>query len=75
MEKKIPSQLTLQQLKVLKLTFKGYTNKQISDTLFISVLTVKRHKQDIMKALHLTGKQALRIFLNELSTEDFPEIS
>ncbi len=73
MNKKITSHLTFQQIKVLKLCFKGLSNKEISDTLFISVLTVKRHKQDIAKALNLKGKQAFRMFVNELTADDFPE--
>lgn len=75
MNKKITSHLTFQQIKVLKLCFKGLSNKEISEILFISVFTVKRHKQDIAKALHLKGKQGFRLFIHQLSAEDFPENS
>lgn len=75
MNKKKISQLTFQQIKVLKLCFKGLSNKEIAEALFISVLTVKRHKQDISKTFSIKGKQAFRIFINELSNEDFPENS
>jgi DNA-binding NarL/FixJ family response regulator len=39
------------------------TNKQIAEQLFISVSTVKRHRQDIMGQVGIKGKLAMRIFL------------
>jgi DNA-binding NarL/FixJ family response regulator len=60
---KLPPSITNQQLKVLELSAKGLTNKQIAEQLFISVSTVKRHRQDIMGQVGIKGKLAMRIFL------------
>ena len=60
---KLPPSITNQQLKVLELSAKGLTNKQIAELLFISVSTVKRHRQDIMGQVGIKGKLAMRIFL------------
>jgi DNA-binding NarL/FixJ family response regulator len=60
---KLPPTITNQQLKVLELSAKGLTNKQIAELLFISVSTVKRHRQDIMMQVGIKGKLAMRVFL------------
>lgn len=60
---KLPPTITNQQLKVLELSAKGLSNKQIADNLFISVSTVKRHRQDIMSQVGIKGKLEMRIFL------------
>lgn len=59
----LPPTITNQQLKVLELSAKGLSNKQIADYLFISVSTVKRHRQDIMSQVGIKGKVEMRIFL------------
>ncbi len=59
----LPPTITNQQLKVLELSAKGLSNKQIADSLFISVSTVKRHRQDIMSQVGIKGKVEMRIFL------------
>lgn len=59
----LPPTITNQQLKVLELSAKGLSNKQIADSLFISVSTVKRHRQDIMSQVGIKGKLEMRIFL------------
>lgn len=66
MQKEILDQLTKQQIKVLKFCFEGYSNKEIADKLFISIKTVKRHKQDIMRTFKLKGQKEFRTFLNTI---------
>lgn len=63
---KLPATITNQQLKVLELSAKGLSNKQIAELLFISVSTVKRHRQDIMAQVGIKGKIEMRIFLRSV---------
>lgn len=51
--------LTSREEEILRLTAMGYTNKEISEQLFISVKTVENHKSSIMKKLHLTNRAEL----------------
>ena len=53
-EKKVP--LTPQESIVLKYLEKGYTNKEISDELHISLFTVKNHVSSIMRKLNVTRR-------------------
>ncbi len=48
------SQLTKREKEILKLIALGYTSHDISDRLYISKLTVKTHRQNIMKKLDIT---------------------
>ena len=66
---KLPPTITNQQLRVLELSAKGLSNKQIADNLFISVSTVKRHRQDIMSQVGIKGKIEMRIFLRNFLLE------
>jgi DNA-binding NarL/FixJ family response regulator len=45
--------LSTREIEVLKLFGQSYTNKEIADTLFISVRTVESHKNNVMKKLNL----------------------
>lgn len=51
--------LTSREEEILRLTARGYTNREISDQLFISVKTVENHKSSIMKKLRLTNRAEL----------------
>lgn len=51
--------LTSREEEILRLTARGYTNKEISEQLFISVKTVENHKSSIMKKLQLTNRAEL----------------
>lgn len=51
--------LTSREEEILRLTARGYTNKEISEQLFISVKTVENHKSSIMKKLRLTNRAEL----------------
>lgn len=53
------SLLTAREEEVLRLTARGYTNKEISNKLFISVKTVENHKTSLMKKLHMTTRAEL----------------
>ena len=54
--------LTLRELEVLRLVAAGRSNREIADTLFISVPTVKRHLTNIMGKLGLPSRSALTAF-------------
>ncbi len=51
--------LTPRELEVLKLIAEAYTSKQIADTLFISVKTVDRHRQNILDKLGMSDRVEL----------------
>ncbi|WP_217589773.1 response regulator [Lentibacillus saliphilus] len=56
---KSQSVLTLREQEIVRLTILGYTNKQISEKLFISPKTVENHKANIMQKLNLEKKSEL----------------
>lgn len=57
--------LTKRELEVVNLIQKGFSNKQISDTLYISDHTVKTHILNIFKKVDVTSRTSL---LNKLNT-------
>jgi DNA-binding NarL/FixJ family response regulator len=57
--------LTERELDVLKLLVKGMTNKQISDNLCISILTVQTHRKNMYQKLQLKGVNELVAFAYE----------
>ncbi|WP_339226061.1 response regulator transcription factor [Oceanobacillus sp. FSL K6-2867] len=51
--------LSSRELEVLQLVAKGMSNREISDTLFISEHTVKSHLKNILSKLHLDNRVQL----------------
>ncbi len=51
--------LTDREREILKLVAEGYTNREIAETLFISVKTVETHKANIMEKLNLHKRAEL----------------
>ena len=51
--------LTPRELEVLKLIAEAYTSKQIATTLFISIKTVERHRQNILDKLGMRDRVEL----------------
>ena len=54
--------LTAAERRVLRLIAEAKSNKEIAETLFISVRTVEHHRSNICSKLGLTGKNALLAF-------------
>ena len=54
--------LTTREKEVLKLVAEGYKNREISDYLCISVRTVQKHRDNLMKKLDLHSAAELTIF-------------
>ncbi len=54
--------LTIREREVLKLVAEGYKNREISDYLCISVRTVQKHRDNLMKKLNLHSAAELTIF-------------
>ncbi|WP_042352609.1 response regulator [Bacillus massiliigorillae] len=57
--KRKTSILSAREKEVVRLTILGYTNKQMSEKLLISVKTVENHKANIMQKLNLKKKSEL----------------
>jgi len=55
MGKEKPELLSMREKEVLQLLAEGKSNKDIADLLFISIHTVRRHRENIMKKLNLKG--------------------
>lgn len=53
------SELTPREREVLTYIAEGYSNKEIADTLVISVKTVDRHRENIMRKLNLHNRVEL----------------
>ena len=56
MGKEKPELLSMREKEVLQLLAEGKSNKDIADLLFISIHTVRRHRENIMKKLNLKRK-------------------
>jgi len=54
--------LTASERRILRLIAEARSNKEIAETLFISVRTVEHHRSNICSKLGLTGKNALLTF-------------
>lgn len=59
---KLPEELTKRELEVVQLVAHGMTNKQIAESLFISVKTVETHKSHILDKLGLSNSGELMKF-------------
>jgi len=57
--------LSPQELKVLSLVAKGYTNREIAEALFISDNTVRSHLHRIMQKLEVSNRQRAMVFAIE----------
>lgn len=47
--------LTLREREVIKLVAEGKSSREIADLLHISIFTVRRHRENIIRKLHLNG--------------------
>ena len=61
--------LTLRELRIIKLAQEFLTNKEIADQLQINVSTVKCHRRNIMKKLGLKGKSEFVKYLHLIMTK------
>ena len=57
--------LSPRELDVLRLVAQGYTNRQIADTLHLSVRTVENHRANLMDKLHLRSRVELVRYATE----------
>lgn len=58
----IPENLNERELAIIKLVGEGKTNKEIADTLYLSIGTVKNHLTTILQKLELRDRTQLAIF-------------
>lgn len=57
--------LTSREREILKLVGEGYKNREIADDLFISLKTVEKHRENLMKKLDLHTASALTAYAIE----------
>jgi len=57
---------TSREIEILRLAKNAYSCKEIADLLFISELTVRKHRQNILSKIGCTGKKEFRKFLREI---------
>jgi DNA-binding CsgD family transcriptional regulator len=56
-------ELTEQEMKILVMVTKDLTNQEIAETLFITEMTVKTHRQNITRKADVKGKTQIRKFI------------
>ncbi len=64
-DKDLIEQLTPREIEVLRYIAKGYANRQIAETLNISVRTVESHRANLMDKLDLRGRVELVRYAKE----------
>ncbi len=57
--------LTAREREVLKMIAKGHKNKEIADSLAISIKTVEKHRANLMKKLDLHSASSITVFAME----------
>lgn len=62
--------LTQREREILKLIAEGYKNKEVAESLFISVKTVQKHRSNLMEKLDLHNTAALTVFAIEKGLVD-----
>ena len=67
----IPQALTKREWEVLKLLAMGFSNQAIADALFISIVTVKTHVQNICRKLDVNSRAKAIARVNELNLNDW----
>ena len=63
--KSVLDTLTNREKEILKLVAEGYKNKDIAELFFISIKTVEKHRDNLMKKLDLHSAQALTAYAIE----------
>ncbi len=58
--------LTTRELEILELLAKGYTNKHISDTIFIAISTVKSYNHELFSKLEVNNRTSAVIKAKEI---------
>lgn len=71
MEKDETNQLSQRETEVLKYMALGYTNKQISETLYVSIKTVETYKVRIKKKLNISRRSELIRYAINIGLIDF----
>lgn len=62
----LPAPLTPREFEVLQLIYKGQTNRQIAETLYVSANTIKRHINNAYLSLEATSRSTAIARLREL---------
>ena len=57
--------MTNREAEVAWLLYRGYTNRQIGEELFIAETTVKKHVSHIYEKMQVSGRKEFRAKVNE----------
>ncbi len=57
--------LSRREAEVAWLLYKGYTNRQVAEELFVAENTIKKHASHIYEKLHVSGRKELKEKINE----------
>ncbi len=63
--------LTIREKEILRLAADGQTNREIAQTLFLSIRTVEKHRQSVMRKLGLSKREELTKFAIRKGLIDF----
>lgn len=58
----LPEPLTMRELEILKLIAKGLSNREISESFFISEATVRTHVSNVLSKLHLASRTQAALY-------------
>jgi len=65
------SSLTPREREVLRLAASGYTNREMAEKLFLSIRTVEKHRQAVMRKLNLARREDLTKYALRKGLIDF----
>jgi DNA-binding NarL/FixJ family response regulator len=59
-------QLSVREIEILKLIKEGFSSKEISEKLYLSILTVNTHRKNICKKLNISSPLALIKYIHQI---------
>ncbi len=70
----LPQQLTRREQQIVRLIARGKTNQEIADSLHISVLTARKHRQNVMLKLGLHNGAEIAAYAMQSGLMEAPDI-
>ena len=70
----LPQSLTKREQQIVRLIARGSTNQEIADSLHISVLTARKHRQNVMLKLGLHNGAEIAAYAMQSGLMEAPDI-